>query len=161
MNRCSNRCGLELSRRDQRGFVVPGHHRNVDRAFDAIALSRTRRSLADDDAVRVWVVVDAGQLSLTLANKSVSQGWKPSEGCPPKRAARRWTFNRLRVTGSRDTQGWPNGTSRRRTWAANGTLGRPLSGGANTSRVVPLIKPGTFTRHDVPSSIFAFRKACA
>jgi len=27
--------------------------------------------------------------------------------------------------------------------AAAGTLGRPLSGGANTSRVVPLIKPGT------------------
>ena len=27
--------------------------------------------------------------------------------------------------------------------ATNGTLGRPLSGGANTSRVVPLIKPGT------------------
>jgi hypothetical protein len=26
---------------------------------------------------------------------------------------------------------------------ANGSLGRPLSGGANTSRVVPLIKPGT------------------
>jgi len=29
------------------------------------------------------------------------------------------------------------------TEAAAGTLGRPLSGGANTSRVVPLIKPGT------------------
>jgi hypothetical protein len=27
--------------------------------------------------------------------------------------------------------------------AANGSLGRPLAGGANTSRVVPLIKPGT------------------
>jgi hypothetical protein len=27
--------------------------------------------------------------------------------------------------------------------AAAGTLGRPLSGGANTSRVVPLVKPGT------------------
>ena len=27
--------------------------------------------------------------------------------------------------------------------AANGSLGRALSGGANTSRVVPLIKPGT------------------
>jgi hypothetical protein len=27
--------------------------------------------------------------------------------------------------------------------AANGSLGRPLSGGANTSRTVPLIKPGT------------------
>ncbi len=27
--------------------------------------------------------------------------------------------------------------------AAAGNLGRPLSGGANTSRVVPLIKPGT------------------
>src|SRR4030095_4581785 len=27
--------------------------------------------------------------------------------------------------------------------AATGTLGRPLSGGANTSRVVPLVKPGT------------------
>jgi Carboxypeptidase regulatory-like domain len=27
--------------------------------------------------------------------------------------------------------------------ATSGTLGRPLSGGANTSRVVPLIKPGT------------------
>ncbi len=29
------------------------------------------------------------------------------------------------------------------TEAAAGTLGRPLSGGANTSRVVPLVKPGT------------------
>ena len=27
--------------------------------------------------------------------------------------------------------------------AANGSLGRPLQGGANTSRVVPLVKPGT------------------
>ena len=27
--------------------------------------------------------------------------------------------------------------------AANSSLGRPLSGGANTSRVVPLVKPGT------------------
>jgi carboxypeptidase family protein len=27
--------------------------------------------------------------------------------------------------------------------AANGSLGRPLAGGANTSRVIPLIKPGT------------------
>ena len=27
--------------------------------------------------------------------------------------------------------------------AANGSLGRPLAGGANTSRSIPLIKPGT------------------